>query len=127
MIVAVVLVVVTSRVAAVVAARGAASGGSPAASAPARVQEYAYDDHDHNYNCDYQERFQCGISLPQFPQVWHQSTGKRTGVTTFHTRLRAERMVFCYHEYGFAGVVYEARYSKSYTQGCDEWIERRSW
>ena len=106
MIVALILVVVTTSVAAVVAARRAASGGSPAASAPARVQEDAYDDHDHDHNYDYQERFQCGISLPQFPQVWHQSTDKRTGVTTFRTRGAFERKGLCDHEYGFVGVVY---------------------
>jgi hypothetical protein len=126
---AVAVAVVVARVAAVVtAARGAASCGSSAATSAARVEEDAYDNDDHDYGYDCQERphddppragspdvtFSLPVSASALQQRMRGDESDRRDVDP-NTNVRAP------------GPYTRRDTQRVYSQRCDEWIERRSW
>ena len=126
---AVAVAVVVARVAAVVtAARGAASCGSSAATSAARVEEDAYDNDDHDYGCDCQERPHDDPPRAGSPDV---TFSLPVSASALQQRMRGDesdrRDVYPNTNVRALGPYTRRDTQRVYTQRCDEWIERRSW
>jgi hypothetical protein len=99
-----------------------------AATSAARVEEDAYDNDDHDYGCDCQERphddppragspdvtFSLPVSASALPQRMRGDESDRRDVDP-NTNVRAP------------GPYTRRDTQRGYSQRCDEWIERRSW
>jgi hypothetical protein len=126
---AVVVIVAVARVAAVVtAARGAASCGSSTATSAARVEEDAYDNDDHDYGCDCQERPHDDPPRAGFPDV---TFSLAVSASALQQRMRGDesdrRDVDPNTNVRAPGPYTRRDTQRVYSQRCDEWIERRSW
>ena len=102
------VVVAVARVAAVVpAARGAAGGSvSRASSSAAGIQNDAYDDYDHDYRCNCQERPHRKSSRAGSPDMDISLPVSAPALQPWMQRGELDRRGPSAHECRFAGVVY---------------------